>query len=97
VADFALYAGGTKARKAGLLGASIQTRADPMKLAGTCIALMISLFALAVPVQAKGCLKGAAVGGAVGHYAGHHGVAGALIGCAVGHHEARKHQQESAH
>ena len=44
--------------------------------------------------EAKGCIKGAVVGGVAGHVAGHHGVIGAAAGCAVGHHLAKKKQQQ---
>ena len=43
---------------------------------------------------AKGCIKGAVVGGVAGHVAGHHGVAGAAAGCVIGHHLAKKKQQQ---
>lgn len=43
----------------------------------------------AMPVEAKGCIKGAFVGGVAGHLAGH-GKMGALAGCAIGHHNATK-------
>jgi hypothetical protein len=52
-------------------------------------------FVVATPAsQAKGCLKGAAVGGVAGHVAGHHAVLGAAAGCAVGHHIAKKKEQQ---
>ena len=54
-------------------------------LAITCL----SVFALASPAEAKGCIKGAIVGGVAGHMAGN-GKLGAAAGCAVGHHEANK-------
>ena len=44
--------------------------------------------------EAKGCIKGAVVGGVAGHVAGHHGVIGAAAGCAIGHHLAKKKQQQ---
>lgn len=44
--------------------------------------------------HAAGCMKGAVVGGVAGHYAGHHAVIGAVGGCIVGHHEAKKHEEE---
>ncbi|RQR24149.1 MULTISPECIES: hypothetical protein [unclassified Burkholderia] len=46
--------------------------------------------------HAAGCMKGAVVGGVAGHYAGHHAVVGAVGGCIVGHHMAKKHEQEQA-
>jgi uncharacterized protein YcfJ len=45
-------------------------------------------------VHAKGCIKGAIAGGIAGHYAGHHAMAGAAAGCVIGHHMAKKHEQE---
>ncbi len=45
--------------------------------------------------DAKGCIKGALIGGVAGHYAGHHGLLGAAAGCAIGHHEAKKREQEN--
>jgi hypothetical protein len=57
------------------------------------VAVAISLTLVAVPADAKGCLKGAVIGGVVGHFAGHHGWLGAAAGCAIGHHEAKKHQR----
>jgi hypothetical protein len=47
------------------------------------------------PAPAAGCLKGAVIGGVAGHYAGHHGLLGAGAGCVIGHHEAKKHAQQS--
>ncbi|HUD87391.1 MAG TPA: hypothetical protein VMR17_13110 [Xanthobacteraceae bacterium] len=49
---------------------------------------------MTVPADAKGCIKGAVVGGIAGHVAGHHAVLGAVTGCLVGHHLAKKHEQE---
>jgi outer membrane lipoprotein SlyB len=43
---------------------------------------------------ARGCIKGAAVGAVAGHVAGHHAVVGAVAGCAIGHHVAKKKQQQ---
>ncbi len=57
---------------------------------------LISLTLLCGSYQAaaRGCIKGAAVGAVAGHVAGHHAVLGAVAGCAVGHHLAKKQQQE---
>ena len=55
-----------------------------------CPAMALTFVGLALPADAKGCIKGALVGGAAGHLAGHHGVLGAAAGCIVGHHEANK-------
>jgi hypothetical protein len=55
-----------------------------------CALAAISLLAVTVPADAKGCIKGALVGGATGHLAGHHGALGAAAGCVIGHHEANK-------
>ena len=58
-------------------------------------ALLVAALALtSIPADAKGCIKGAIVGGIAGHYAHHHGLIGAATGCLVGHHMAKKHQQE---
>ena len=58
-------------------------------------ALLVPALALtSIPADAKGCIKGAIVGGIAGHYANHHGLIGAATGCLVGHHLAKKHQQE---
>ena len=65
-----------------------------MKTLIGCVAFM-TLVTLAASADAKGCLKGAAVGGVAGHVAGHHGFLGAAAGCAIGHHEAKKKQQQS--
>ena len=54
-----------------------------------CAIAALSLFAVAAPANAKGCIKGAIVGGVAGHMAGH-GALGAAAGCAIGHHEANK-------
>jgi hypothetical protein len=55
-----------------------------------CAAIALTFVGLALPVDAKGCIKGAFVGGTAGHFAGHHGVLGAAAGCIIGHHEANK-------
>ncbi|MES2059189.1 MAG: hypothetical protein V4564_24830 [Pseudomonadota bacterium] len=61
-----------------------------MKMLIAVIAAASSL-AVAVPADAKGCLKGAAVGGVAGHFVGKgHAVLGAVAGCAIGHHRAAK-------
>lgn len=57
-------------------------------------ALALAIIGITAPADAKGCIKGAVVGGIAGH-AVHHGVAGAVTGCLVGHHMAKKHEQES--
>lgn len=59
-------------------------------------AVVVSAMCMALPAQAKGCLKGAAVGGVAGHVAGHHGVIGAAAGCAIGHHRANKQDKAAA-
>ena len=41
-----------------------------------------------------GCITGAVVGGVAGHMVGH-GKMGAAAGCAVGHHNAKKKDQQS--
>jgi hypothetical protein len=61
--------------------------------------LVVSMVSLVLLVgsydaAAKGCIKGAAVGAVAGHVAGHHAVLGAVTGCAVGHHLAKKQQQQ---
>ncbi|MEJ0005828.1 MAG: hypothetical protein WDM77_05435 [Steroidobacteraceae bacterium] len=61
--------------------------------AGVLIAALLLLVG-AQDAAAKGCIKGAAAGAVAGHVAGHHAVIGAVAGCAVGHHLAKKHQQE---
>ena len=55
-----------------------------------CALAAISLLAVTVPADAKGCIKGALIGGAAGHFAGHHGALGAAAGCVIGHQEANK-------
>jgi hypothetical protein len=54
-----------------------------------CALTALSLLAVTVPAEAKGCIKGAIIGGIAGHLAGH-GAVGAAAGCAIGHHEANK-------
>jgi uncharacterized protein YcfJ len=65
-----------------------------MKAILGCLTLAFVVSATAIPADAKGCIKGAIVGGIAGHYAGHHGLIGAAAGCAIGHHAAKKHEQE---
>lgn len=60
-----------------------------------CCAATIAIAGMTVPANAKGCIKGAVVGGIAGHAAGHHAVLGAVSGCIVGHHLAKRHEQES--
>jgi outer membrane lipoprotein SlyB len=55
---------------------------------------VVALAMTAVQAEAKGCIKGAVVGGIAGHAAGHHAVIGAVSGCIVGHHLAKKHEEE---
>jgi hypothetical protein len=55
-----------------------------------CAAIALTFVGLALPADAKGCIKGALVGGTAGHFAGHHGVLGAAAGCIIGRHEANK-------
>jgi outer membrane lipoprotein SlyB len=55
-----------------------------------CLALIVGSH----DASAKGCIKGAAVGAVAGHVAGHHAVVGAVAGCAIGHHVAKKKQQQ---
>ena len=55
-----------------------------------CAAIALAFVGLALPADAKGCIKGALVGGTAGHFAGHHGVLGAAAGCIIGRHEANK-------
>jgi hypothetical protein len=55
-----------------------------------CAVITLALIGLALPADAKGCIKGALVGGTAGHFAGHHGVLGAAAGCVIGRHEANK-------
>jgi phage tail tape-measure protein len=56
---------------------------------------VVALVITTVQADAKGCIKGAVVGGIAGHAAGHHAVIGAVTGCIVGHHLAKKHEEES--
>jgi uncharacterized protein YcfJ len=60
-----------------------------------CCATALVVAGMTMPADAKGCIKGAVVGGIAGHAAGHHAVIGAVSGCIVGHHLAKKHEQES--
>ncbi len=46
----------------------------------------VSIFSIAGPASAKGCVSGAAVGGVAGHVAGRHALLGAAAGCAINHH-----------
>ena len=55
-----------------------------------CAAIALALVGVALPADAKGCIKGAPVGGTAGHFAGHLGVLGAAAGCVIGRHEANK-------
>ena len=57
-------------------------------------AVALAIVGMTAPAHAKGCIKGAVVGGIAGH-AVHHGLVGAVSGCIVGHHLAKKHEQES--
>ncbi len=57
-------------------------------------AAILSLLGSVATAQA-GCVTGAIVGGVAGHMVGHGGI-GAAAGCAVGHHNAKKKQQEQA-
>ena len=43
-------------------------------------ARLLFIAIMAIPAEAKGCIKGAIVGGTVGHFAGHHGLMGATLG-----------------
>ena len=58
-----------------------------------CAAIALALVGVALPADAKGCIKGALVGGTAGHFAGHHGVLGAAAGCVIGRHEAKAARQ----
>ena len=62
------------------------------------LALPVAITLAAVPVasEAKGCLKGAVVGGVAGHFVKNHGVIGAAAGCAIGTHQANKKEREAA-
>jgi outer membrane lipoprotein SlyB len=55
---------------------------------------VVALAMTAIQADAKGCIKGAVVGGIAGHAAGHHAVIGAVSGCIIGHHLAKKHEEE---
>jgi outer membrane lipoprotein SlyB len=55
---------------------------------------VVALAITAVEAEAKGCIKGAVVGGIAGHATGHHAVIGAVSGCIIGHHLAKKHEEE---
>jgi hypothetical protein len=57
-------------------------------------AVALAIAGMSAPADAKGCIKGAVVGGIAGH-AVHHGLVGAVSGCLVGHHLAKKHEQDS--
>jgi hypothetical protein len=59
-----------------------------------CAALALVTMTTTVPADAKGCIKGAVVGGIAGH-AAHHAFLGAVTGCVVGHHLAKKHENEA--
>ena len=59
-----------------------------------CAALASVMVMAAAPADAKGCIKGAVVGGIAGH-AAHHAFLGAVTGCVVGHHLAKKHENEA--
>jgi outer membrane lipoprotein SlyB len=63
-------------------------------LIGTAV-LAFAIVMATAPADAKGCIKGAVVGGIAGHAAGHHAFIGAVTGCVVGHHLAKKHQNEA--
>jgi outer membrane lipoprotein SlyB len=54
--------------------------------------LMVAL--MSAPADAKGCIKGAVIGGVAAHAAGHHTLLAAAAGCVIGHHLAKKHEQE---
>ncbi len=62
------------------------------------LAIPVALTLAAVPMasEAKGCLKGAVVGGVAGHFMKNHGVIGAAAGCAVGTHQANKKEAQAA-
>ena len=61
------------------------------------LAIPVALTLAAVPMasEAKGCLKGAVVGGVAGHFVKNHGVLGAAAGCAIGTHQANKRDREA--
>jgi len=62
------------------------------------LAIPVALTLAAVPMasEAKGCLKGAVVGGVAGHFVKNHGVIGAAAGCAIGTHQANKKEAQAA-
>ena len=61
------------------------------------VVLSLAIGVMAVPAEAKGCIKGAIIGGAAGHLA-HHGLIGAAAGCIIGHHHAKlRARAERAH
>jgi hypothetical protein len=66
-----------------------------MKRAAGRAIVLLALIGMAVPADAKGCIKGALIGGTAGHFAGHHGVLGAAVGCIIGRHEANKEARQS--
>ncbi|WP_175752585.1 hypothetical protein [Burkholderia anthina] len=68
----------------------------PIRHITLCTAAAVVALATIGSAHAAGCMKGAVVGGVAGHYAGHHAVVGAVGGCIVGHHMAKKHEQELA-
>ena len=60
------------------------------------VPLALTLAAVPLASEAKGCLKGAVVGGVAGHLVKNHGVIGAAAGCAIGTHQANKKDREAA-
>lgn len=59
------------------------------------VAMLGLIFLVGAPASdAKGCIKGAVVGAVVGHMAGHHAVLGAAAGCVIGHHIAKKKEEQ---
>jgi hypothetical protein len=80
-----------------MIGAALDCPKRSLKPMKTliCCAAAIAIAGMTVPADAKGCIKGAVVGGIAGHAAGHHAVLGAVSGCIVGHHLAKRHEQES--
>ncbi|WP_175779856.1 hypothetical protein [Burkholderia anthina] len=68
----------------------------PLQHIRLCATAAVVALATIGSAHAAGCMKGAVVGGVAGHYAGHHAVVGAVGGCIVGHHMAKKHEQELA-
>jgi hypothetical protein len=89
-------AAGRKRRGRCCLGQQVRE----VRMQRTCLVLGLAVaLGLAAPqlASAAGCLKGGAVGAVAGHEVGKgHAVAGAAAGCAIGHHEAKKKQQQSA-